>query len=150
MTTTRPPLQAKTCLSKGPKQSIGISMNDPLAVKVRIRNSEGMYLTGGGSNSGFCDDASKALIFDYLRHQVAEQLDEILRTRGIRLEAVPVEPAEVYETCDHCQKYVSAFDTFFDGKLFLCFECLAQVRSISQLPATPTSLQAFTVNGGTA
>ena len=123
-------------------------MNDPLAVKVRIRNSEGRYLTGGAS-SGFSDDASKAIIFDYLRHQVAEQLDEIRRTRGILLEAVPVEPAEVYETCDQCRKLVSPFDTFFDGSRFLCFACVAQVSVVAetQLPQAAPAFQALTSNG---
>src|SRR3974390_722853 len=107
-------------------------MNDPLAVKVRIRNCEGKYLAGGGSSSGFSDDPSKAIIFDYLRHQVAEQLDEIRRTRGILLEAVPVEPAEVYETCDRCRRLVSPFETFFDGQRFSCFECLAQASAIAE------------------
>jgi hypothetical protein len=125
-------------------------MNDPLAVKVRIRNSEGRYLTGGAS-SGFSDEPSKAIIFDYLRHQVAEQLEEIRRTRGILLEAVPVEPAEVYETCDHCHKLVSPFDTFFDGSGFLCFGCLAQVSLVSEAQVTQAAraFQAFTANGNT-
>ena len=123
-------------------------MNDPLAVKVRIRNGEGLYLTGGAS-SGFSEDPSKAIIFDYLRHQVAEQLDEIRRTRGVFLEAVPVEPAEVYETCDHCRKLVSPFDTFFDGNRFLCVGCLAQVSLVAeaQLPQAAPAFQAFTSNG---
>ena len=122
-------------------------MNDPLAVKVRIRNSEGRYLTGGAS-SGFSEDAAKAIIFDYLRHQVAEQLEEIRRTRGIFLEAVPVEPAEVYEACDHCAKLVSPFDTFFDGSRFLCFECLAEASVVAetQLPQAATAFQPFTSN----
>src|SRR5258708_36389765 len=124
-------------------------MNDPLAVKVRIRNSEGRYLTGG-VNSGFSDDPSKAIIFDYLRHQVAEQLDELRRTRGILLEAIPVSPAEVYETCDQCRNFVSPFDTFFDGTRFLCFACLAQASVVAgaQFPQTAPSLPAFTANGG--
>jgi len=123
-------------------------MNDPLAVKVRIRNSEGRYLTGGAS-SGFSDDPSKAIIFDYLRHQVAEQLDEIRRTRGILLEAVPVELAEVYETCDACRKLVSPFDTFFDGRRFLCFTCLAEVPAVAeaQLPQAASAFHAITSNG---
>jgi|ERR1044071_6457711 hypothetical protein len=117
-------------------------MNDPLAVKVRIRNSAGRYLTGGSANSGFCADPAKAIIFDYLRHHIAEQIDEIRRTRGIFLEAVPVEPAEVYESCDQCGQLAAPLGIFFDGARFLCFECLAQSSLIHQAKQ-PTAASVF-------
>jgi len=101
-------------------------MNGSLAVKVRIRNSEGKYLAGDLANWGFSSDPSKAIVFDYLRHQVAEQLEELRQTRGIYLEAVPVAPNEVYETCDQCHRFITAFGIFFDGCSFLCFDCLAR------------------------
>jgi hypothetical protein len=111
-------------------------MNGSLALKVRIRNTDGKYLSGDLSNWGFSDDSSRALIFDYSRHQVAEQLEELRLTRGIVLEAVPVDPKEVYETCDHCRRFMTAFATFFDGQRFLCFECLAKTSVFAAPQAT--------------
>ena len=124
-------------------------VQDPLAVKVRIRNREGRYLTRGDSDSSFSDDPSRAIVFDYLRHHVAEQLEELRRTRGIFLEAMPVDPAEVYEICDLCREYISPFDTFFDGGRFFCFECLAKGSALAsaQLPQPVAPFQAFSNNG---
>jgi hypothetical protein len=117
-------------------------MNPPLALKVRIRNSEGKYLTGDLSNWCFSEDASKAIVFDYLRHQVAEQLQGIRLRHGIELEAVPVDPVEVFELCDQCKRLATAFGTFFDGNRFLCFECLTQTRVMATTPAS-TACQAL-------
>jgi len=117
-------------------------MKDPLAVKVRIRNTEGKYLSGDLSDWGFSEDPSKGIVFDYLRHQVAEQLEQIRLTRGIVLEAVPVDPKEVFETCDQCKRFATAFGTFFDGNRFLCLECLAQSPVMTSAPQSRSAVAA--------
>jgi len=92
-------------------------------MKVRIRNPEGKYLAGGAAEMGFSDDCSKAAVFDYVGHRVAEQLEILLRTQGLMLEAEEVDPKEVLEACDGCARLCSAFDITFDGRTFLCPDC---------------------------
>lgn len=94
-------------------------------MKVRIRNTEGKYLAGDDAGWAFSDDSSKALVFDYVAHHVAEQLEIIRRSQGLYLEAVEVDPKEVLETCDVCQELLSPFNVVFDGKAFRCRECMA-------------------------
>ena len=93
-------------------------------VKVRIRNSEGKYLAGKDTGWGFSDDQSKAIVFDYIAHHVAEQLDILRESQGLYLEAVQVDPKEVLETCDTCKRMVSPFSVVFDGNTFTCYECM--------------------------
>ena len=93
-------------------------------MKVRIRNSDGKYLAGKDTGWGFSEDSSKALVFDYVAHHVAEQLEIIRQAQGLCLEAVEVDPKEVLESCDACQRLISPFNVVFDGKNFLCRECL--------------------------
>jgi hypothetical protein len=92
-------------------------------MKVRIRNPEGKYLAGKDAEWGFSEDSSKALVFDYARHHVAEQLEIIRQSQGLTLEAVEVDPKEVLESCDACHQLFSPFNVIFDGKTFLCREC---------------------------
>ena len=93
-------------------------------MKVRIRNSEGKFLAGKEAGWGFSEDESKAIVFDYVAHHVAEQLEIIRESQGLRLEAVEVDPKEVLEVCDACNRLLSPFNVVFDGKSFLCRECL--------------------------
>jgi len=106
-----------------------------------------MYLTGDPSQWSFSADRSKAIVFDYVRHQIGEQLDAIRDLRGITLEAEPVEPQEVYETCERCHKFATAFAIFFDGHRFLCFDCLAELTE-KCAPILPTSLPKAQVLSG--
>ncbi|HVV73837.1 MAG TPA: hypothetical protein VHI52_20405 [Verrucomicrobiae bacterium] len=94
-------------------------------MKVRIRNQEGKYLAGGSADLGFSADCSKAIVFDYVGHNVAEQLALIRQTQGIMLEVEEVDPKEILETCDQCARLVSPFSISYDGERFLCTECLA-------------------------
>ena len=94
-------------------------------MKVRIRNQEGKYLAGAAADLGFSDDSSKALVFDYFGHHVAEQLQIIRQTQGLALEVEEVDPKEILETCDACARLVSPFRIAYDGKRFLCMECAA-------------------------
>ena len=93
-------------------------------MKVRIRNPEGKYLASEAAGWGFSEDCSNALVFDYVAHHVAEQLEVIRRSQGLVLEAVEVAPKEILETCDVCQELLSPFNIVFDGKAFRCRDCL--------------------------
>ncbi len=96
-------------------------------MKVRIRNQDGQYLAGGSASLGFSTDSSKAIVFDYVGHQVAEQLEVIRRTQGVALEAEEVDPREVLERCDKCRNLFSPFGITFDGTRFLCSECAGRL-----------------------
>ena len=92
-------------------------------MKVRIRNQEGQYLAGGSAQLGFSPDSSKAIVFDYDGHHVAEQLEILRKTQGVALEVEEVDPREILETCDQCARLVSPFSIAFDGISFLCPQC---------------------------
>ena len=92
-------------------------------MKVRIRNHEGHYLAGAASKLGFSADSTQALVFDYLGHNVAEQLEIIRRTQGLALEIEEVEPKEVLEKCDVCSRMFSPFSIIYNGRHFLCSDC---------------------------
>jgi hypothetical protein len=98
-------------------------MTKGLALKVRIRNAAGQYLAGDPANFSFSWDISRAVVFDYHGHRVAEQLELIRMNHGVALEAVPVDPREVYETCDRCACLMTSFTAFFDGRKFFCPDC---------------------------
>ncbi|HTL58931.1 MAG TPA: hypothetical protein VL361_24805 [Candidatus Limnocylindrales bacterium] len=92
-------------------------------MKVRIRNAEGKYLASDDAGWGFSEDSSKALVLDYVGHNVAQQLAIIRQSQGLSLEAVEVDPKEVLESCDVCRQMISPFNTVFDGKSFICRDC---------------------------
>jgi len=92
-------------------------------MKVRIRNPEGKYLAGDDAGWGFSEDCSKALVFDFIGHQVAEQLEIIRRSQGLSLQAEEIDPKEVLEICDVCKELQSPFNVVFDGRTFRCREC---------------------------
>ncbi len=95
------------------------------ALFVRIRNSEGKYLGGEAKKMDFFDDINKAIVFDCRRDHIEQQIEYIRITQGITLEAVPVDPKEIHETCDGCGRMAMSFQLFFDGKQYLCGECRA-------------------------
>jgi hypothetical protein len=99
------------------------------ALFVRVRNSEGKYLAGAGGQMEFYDDIKRASIFDCRREQIEEQLEYIRLTQDIVLEAEPVDPKEIYETCDGCGRLALSFNMFFDGKRYLCEECRGKITS---------------------
>ncbi len=106
----------------GPGATIG-PMTPTSALFVRIRNAEGQYLGGDPRAMSFFDDIRKAIIFDCRRDHVEQQLENLLVAQGLALEAVPVDPGEIYETCDRCGRLVLAFRVFFDGSQYLCAGC---------------------------
>ena len=92
--------------------------------RVLIQNPSGKFLAGDATDWFFTDDRSAARIFNYAADHVAEQLELIRRTHGLLLEAVPVPALEIYEMCDRCKEFFMPFMIFFDGKKFLCADCL--------------------------
>ncbi len=90
---------------------------------VRIRNTEGKYLGGEANHLAFYDDIKRAVIFDCRRTCVEQQLEYLRLTQGMILESEPVDPKEIYETCDRCGRLAFSFQMFFDGERYLCGEC---------------------------
>ena len=90
---------------------------------VRIRNSEGKYLCGRADKMDFLDDINRAIVFDCRRDHIDQQIEYIRFTRGIALEAVPIDPKEIHETCDRCGRLALSFQVFFDGTQYLCAGC---------------------------
>jgi hypothetical protein len=101
---------------------------------VRVRNSEGKYLTEEGGHLGFCSDIQKARIFDCRRDRVEHQLAYLRLIRGLVLEVEPVDPKEIHETCDCCGRLALSFQMYFDGKRYLCEQC--RNRSASNFPSS--------------
>lgn len=97
------------------------------ALFVRVRDSEGKYLAGAGTQVEFTDDINRARIFDCRRAHIEMQLEYIRLTQGIALQAEPVDPKEIYEICDGCGRLALSFDMFFDGKCYLCEECRGSI-----------------------
>jgi len=100
-------------------------MNDGEAVKVLIVNDDGQYLAGTAFEWGFTDDRSKARVFDYHADRVAELIEVVRKAHGRVWIPVKLDPREVYEFCDRCGRRMRAFKTFFDGRQFLCGDCMA-------------------------
>ena len=95
-------------------------LNESQDHKVFIRNPHGKYLAQDMNGLFFSEDRSAALVFDYRGDAVAEQIEMIGKTYGIKLAADPVPPEEIYETCDRCHDLFMPFMTFFDSQQFLC------------------------------
>ena len=91
--------------------------------KVVIRGPDGKYISGSTRDWGFAEERCRAIVFDYRAHRVEEQLDMIRQVYGLALEAVPLDPEEIYETCDRCKQLATPFRVYFDGRLFLCQAC---------------------------
>jgi len=91
--------------------------------KVFIQTENGAYLTGSGTQWEFTGERTRGTVFDYVEDRISEQLEAILRTHGIALVAVPVDPAEIHEACDDCACLVAPARAFYDGKKFLCDYC---------------------------
>jgi hypothetical protein len=93
-------------------------------IKVFIRNAVGKYLAQDANGLFFTDDRSVAIVLNYEGDQVPKQLETIRQTQGVSLAADPVPLDEIYETCDRCKELFVPFMTFFDGRRFLCPDCL--------------------------
>jgi len=98
-------------------------MNDRHDVHVVIRNFDGQYLTGFQGAWGFSDQVAQAKVFGYVADHIPEQLQLLKQNQGLWLEAVPIDPRERYETCDHCGQRMMSFRVYFDGKEYLCPDC---------------------------
>ncbi len=100
-------------------------MGDDKGLKVRIRNAEGKFLILGYREVWFTGDPKRAQVFDYYRQDIAQQLEDLRESIGIVLEAEPISPNDIYETCDWCKHSAMPQHLFFDGQKYLCHECKA-------------------------
>ena len=101
-------------------------------VRVLIVNAHGKYLAQDAHGVFFTEDRSSAVVLKYYSDRVPEQLEHIRKQQGIALQAVPVPPADIYESCDRCKELFMPSMTFFDGKSFLCPDCRKPASSCSK------------------
>lgn len=99
-------------------------MHELHAIHVVLRDGCGRYLTGQRNMWSFTEDFSQARVFDFIRDRIAEQVEMLHRREGLALNVVAVDPVERYEVCDFCGHRAMPYSTFFDGKNFLCRNCL--------------------------
>lgn len=92
-------------------------------IKVRICNLAGEYLSDDGKSWFFAPNQDHARIFDYHADEVVMQLQQVYRTRGVVLVAVPMDPNLFNETCDVCGTKMHSTEAHFDGTRFLCPAC---------------------------
>jgi hypothetical protein len=104
-------------------------MRQSLDIKVVLRTVEGKYLAGSALGWCFVADHQHATVFDYMSDGVEEQLAGLRKCHGLSLQAEPLPASEVYEHCDECQSRVMPFQAFFDGKRFLCAECMSKTQN---------------------
>jgi len=100
-------------------------MTEPDDFKVVLRTAEGMYVTGSQGKLMFSNDVYGAVVFDYRADSIAEMLLTLQRLHGLVLTAVPLNPEEIFETCDRCKQMTVPLMLLFDGKQFLCERCQA-------------------------
>lgn len=70
-------------------------------------------------------DVNSAVVFDCRRYHIEERLEYLRLANGLVLQAEPVDPKEIHETCDGCGRSALSFQIFFDGEHYLCKECRA-------------------------
>jgi hypothetical protein len=99
------------------------AMNEQHVIKVLLRNLNGEYLAGREGHWRLTRDRSLAVVCDYLRDHVAEQLQRLQQTRGIVLAPEPVDLRDAWETCDRCGRSLAFEEAYFNGREFLCPEC---------------------------
>ena len=92
-------------------------------IKVLICNLAGEYLSDDGHGWSFAPNPDRALVFDYHADDVATQLRQVQRARGVVVVAVPLDPQLTCETCDICGTKMHSIDAHFDGARFLCSSC---------------------------
>ena len=95
----------------------------PADFRVVIQTADGLYLAGGSGSWHFTPQRQEATVFQYLGDRVAQQLEQLRKSNGAVLEAVPVPMEEVYEVCDGCKELFPPAMVLFDGKVFLCADC---------------------------
>jgi hypothetical protein len=106
-------------------------MNDADGIKVLIVNEHGQYLAGTAMHWEFTEDRTRARVFDYQKDHVPEQLRLVRRVYGTIWIAVKLDPQETFEFCDRCGTRMTAQHAVFDGRQFLCRECVASLRQLS-------------------
>jgi hypothetical protein len=101
-------------------------------VKVVLQSPEGKYLSGSAVNWRFTEDRASAIVFDLFAQPGNEQLAVLSQRFGSSLQAVPLPPEEVNETCDSCHCLLMPRQIFFDGRQFLCLDCNAEADAKQQ------------------
>jgi hypothetical protein len=92
-------------------------------VKVVLRTAEGNYLAGEPGAWEFSGDIANAAVFNYLADDIEAQIQSVIESQGITLEAVHVASRDVHETCDRCEDVVMPAQAYFNGSQFLCPDC---------------------------
>jgi hypothetical protein len=98
-------------------------MTEPDDYKVVLRTADGLYLTGSQGNLMLSNDVYGAVVFDYRADSIAAMVTRLERLHGLVLTAVPLNPDEIFETCDRCRQMSIPLLLVFDGKQFLCERC---------------------------
>ena len=99
---------------------------DPHAIRVLLRNPEGLYLAGTEQAARFTPHPAEARVFDFLADQVAARIEGDCAQHGLVWTVVRADPRAGFETCDRCGRQVMAFKVVFDGRAFLCADCRSQ------------------------
>jgi hypothetical protein len=97
-------------------------------IRVFVRDPRGRYLARGSADWFFTEDRAQAAVFYSLSDRVAEQIERIRKTQGVSLGEEPVPLNDIYEVCDRCKEFIMPFMIHFDGKRFLCSDCLSLLR----------------------
>jgi hypothetical protein len=93
-------------------------------IKVVLRTPDGHYLAGGPTDWEFTNHLTEAAVFNYLADEIETQLETIQKAQGLVLEAVHVAALELCETCDQCKETVLPTIAYYNGKQFLCPDCI--------------------------
>jgi hypothetical protein len=101
-------------------------------IKVVLQTPEGKYLSGSAIEWTFTENRARAIVFDMFRQQVGQQLASFRERLGVNLQAVPLPPEEIYETCDACRCLLMPRQIFFNGRQFLCSDCKAEADAKAQ------------------
>ncbi len=92
-------------------------------IPVFIAAPTGKYLSRATVGPVTTSNPTEAVVYHYIRDNIAAILDQAQKKTGRVWTAVPVPQTLIYETCDACGVSVDTTDTHFDGSRFLCPAC---------------------------
>lgn len=92
---------------------------------VRLKNSEGQYLTYGDGGFDFTSIKERAGHFDteYGEGEAQNLIALFEKRHRIRLQLEIVPAEELLEQCDLCLDHVSTDEIYFSGTVFICELC---------------------------
>ncbi len=111
-------------------------MNERRVIKVVLRCRDGRFLVSDGEQPALSNDLLKAAVFDGSVEEITELLGRMQAAHGLVFQAVPLDPWDLYETCDGCGRRIRSLRAFFDGQQLLCPECRA-ARASSDAQTRP-------------